>query len=59
MYDVRGQWDIHDVMTFKVIWGQGQGQKLTSVPYQDYFSSVAYMVAYAYYYDADDNQGVE
>ena len=24
-------------MTFKVIRGQGQGQEMTSVPYQDYF----------------------
>jgi len=24
-------------MTFKVIWGQGQGEEMTSVPYQDYF----------------------
>ena len=24
-YDVRGRWDIHDDMTFKVIRGQGQG----------------------------------
>jgi len=36
-YDVRGRWDIHDDMTFKVIRGQGQGEKMTSVPYQDYF----------------------
>ena len=24
-------------MTFKVIWDQGQGQEMTSVPYRDYF----------------------
>ena len=24
-------------MTFKVIQGQGQGEEMTSVPYQDYF----------------------
>jgi len=34
---VRGRWDIHDDMTFKVIWGQGQGQEMTSVPFRDYF----------------------
>jgi len=36
-YDVWGQWDIHDDMTFKVIWGQGQCEEMTSVPYRDYF----------------------
>jgi len=36
-YDVRGRWDIHNDMTFKVIRGQGQGQEMTSVPYRDYF----------------------
>jgi len=36
-YDVRGRWDIHDYITFKVIWGQGQGEEMTSVPYRDYF----------------------
>jgi len=40
-YDVRGRWDIHDGMTFKVIQGQGQGQEMTSVPFRDYFMSVA------------------
>jgi len=30
-YDVRGRWDIHDDMTFKVIRGQDQGQEMTSV----------------------------
>jgi len=37
LYDVRGRWDIHNDMTFKVIWGQGQGQEMTSVPFRDYF----------------------
>ena len=37
-YDVRGQRNIHDYMTFKVIQGQGQGEEMTSVPYWDYFS---------------------
>ena len=36
-YDVKGRWDIHGDMTFKVIWGQGQGQEMTSVPTRDYF----------------------
>jgi len=36
-YDVRGRWDIHDDMTFKVIRGQGQGQEMTLVPCRDYF----------------------
>jgi len=36
-YDVRGRWDIHDDMTFKVIRGQGQGQEMTSVPFRHYF----------------------
>jgi len=36
--DVRGRWDIHDDMTFKVIQGQSQGQEMTSVSFQDYFS---------------------
>jgi len=36
-YDVRGRRVIHDDMTFEVIWGQGQGEEMTSVPYQDYF----------------------
>jgi len=36
-YDVRGRWDIHDDMTFKVIRGQGQGQEMTSVPSREYF----------------------
>ena len=36
-YNVRGRWDIHDDMTFKVIRGQGQGEEMTSVPYRDYF----------------------
>jgi len=35
--DVRGRWNIHDYMTFKVIRGQGQGEEMTSVPYRDYF----------------------
>jgi len=35
-YDVRGQWDIHDDMTFRVIRGQGQGQEMTSVLCWDY-----------------------
>jgi len=30
-YDVRGWWDIHVDMTFKVILGQGQGEEMTSV----------------------------
>jgi len=37
-YDVRGRWDIHDDMTFKVIRGQGQGQEMTSVPLGTIFS---------------------
>ena len=36
-YDVRGWWDIHDDMTFKVIRGEGQGEEMTSVPFRDYF----------------------
>jgi len=36
-YDVRGWWDIHDDMTVKVIWGQGQGEEMTSFPYREYF----------------------
>jgi len=35
--DVRSRWDIRDDMTFKVIWGQGQGEEMTSVPCWDYF----------------------
>jgi len=36
-YNVRGRWDIHDDMTFKVIQGQRQGEEMTSVPFRDYF----------------------
>ena len=36
-YNVRGQRNIHDYMTFKVTRGQGQGEEMTSVPYRDYF----------------------
>ena len=36
--DIRGRWDVHDDMNFKVIRGQGQGQEMTSVPFRDYFS---------------------
>jgi len=36
-YDVRGRWNIHDYMSFKVIQGQSQGEEMTSVPYRDYF----------------------
>jgi len=28
------------MMTFKVTWGQGQGQEMTSVHFRDYFMSV-------------------
>ena len=28
-YNVRGRWDIHDNMTFKVIRGHGQGEEMT------------------------------
>jgi len=33
-------------MTFKVIRGQGQGQEMTSVPYQDYFCNFLYSVRF-------------
>jgi len=33
-------WDIHDNITFKVIWGQGQGQEMTSVLCRDYFCAI-------------------
>ena len=36
-YDVRGRWNIHDDVTFKVIRGQVQGEEMTSVLYRDYF----------------------
>ena len=36
-HDVRGHWDIHGYMTFKVIRGQGQGEEMTSVAYRNYF----------------------
>jgi len=32
-------------MTFKVIWGQGQGEEMTSVPYRDYFFSFSFRLA--------------
>jgi len=36
-------------MTFKVIWGQGHGEEMTSVPYRDYYLSVAYTVKHFHY----------
>jgi len=39
-YDVRGWWNIHDYMTFKVIRGQGQGEEMTSVPIGTIFKNI-------------------
>ena len=38
---LRMMLEVDETFTFKDIRGQGQGQEITSVPYQDYFSSSA------------------
>jgi len=39
-YDVRGRWDIHNDMTFKVIWGQGKVRRWPQSPIGTIFFNV-------------------